>query len=82
MTIIETIKRISRLTGRAAVDLADLRQATPDLSRADLDAELLRLGTRWEIELRPVHDATRITDRQRDGLLILPDGTPIISAAV
>lgn len=82
ISIKDKIRELSEKSGTVSVDLCDLRTALPDWSRDELDHQLIVMGTAWEIELRAVHDMTRLTSDQKAGLLILPDGTPVVSVAL
>jgi len=78
----DKIEQLSEELGRVSVDLCDLRAALPDWSRDELDHQLIVMGKSWEIELRAVHDMTRLRADQKAGLLILPDGSPVVSVAL
>lgn len=82
MSLEDKIRELIEKSGLAAVDLCDLRAALPGVTRDELDTELVRLGTAWKLELRPVHDMTRLSADQKAGLLVLPDGTPVVSVAL
>jgi hypothetical protein len=80
--ILETIRRLSKAHKRRAVDVSDIRRELKGMPASSLEAALEKLGGEWKIELQPVQDITKLSEGQKQGLLILSDGTRIGAIAI
>lgn len=79
--VLGTLEQITVDRRRRTIDLWELRQELPDVPRSALDRVIESLGCSRRVELKAVQDATRLSAKQKEGLLELLDGTQVLSLA-
>ncbi len=79
--VFETIRRIARHRTSRCVHIREIREVLSDIPGSELDQSLERLGTSWKLELQPVQDATKLTEKQRKTALRVSDGTMVCTVA-
>jgi hypothetical protein len=80
--ILRALVELAQKKKRRSVEIWALRAELNDLVPEILVEALERLGSERLIELVPVHDSTKLNQKQREGLLELSDGALIASAAI